>query len=173
MRIVSNVNNGRSCQTKTIIKEKSKVVPPQTKEFFYISQSPQNKFDSCPCFLERLYFLHCNLGYFHLSSIEIQWLRHLGFFGQCGCIQFPSQQELVNEMLLNLVTKTKDKYVSHLLFLVLHAQLFFCLQMSHTKYNTFTTIFDLINHTCTCKPTYVIVGIFEVENTIGRIVAFA
>ncbi len=111
MMIVSTVNNGRSCQTKTIIKEKSKVVPPQTKEFFYTSQSPYNKFDSCPCFLRRLYFVHCNLGYCHLSSIEIQSLRHLGFFCQCGYIQFPSQQELVNEMLLNLVTKTKDKYV--------------------------------------------------------------
>jgi hypothetical protein len=45
--------------------------------------------------------------------------------------------------------------------------------MSHTKYNTFTTILNLINNTCICKPTYVIVGIFEVQNAIGRIVVFA
>ncbi len=38
MRIVSNVNNGRHCQTKTIIKEKSKVVPPQTKDFFTLTK---------------------------------------------------------------------------------------------------------------------------------------
>jgi hypothetical protein len=62
---------------------------------------------------------------------------------------------------------------SHLLFVVLHAQLFFCLKMSHTKYNTFTTILNLINNTCICKATYTIVGIFAVQNAIGRIVDFA
>jgi hypothetical protein len=59
-------------------------------------------------FLEDL-ILYIVKGYYHLLSSENPRLRHLVFF-QCEWVKFPFQQQLMNEVFLHIVTKTKEKY---------------------------------------------------------------
>jgi hypothetical protein len=64
--------------------------------------------------------LYIAKGYHPLSFIENSWLMHL-IFNQCGCVEFPFTH-LVNEVLLDFVTKTQDKYV-FIVLCILHSQL--------------------------------------------------
>jgi hypothetical protein len=64
--------------------------------------------------------LYIAKGYHPLSFIENPWLMHL-IFNQCGCVEFPFTH-LVNEVLLDFVTKTQDKYV-FIVLCILHSQL--------------------------------------------------
>jgi hypothetical protein len=56
-----------------------------------------------------------------LSSIENSWLKHL-VLCQRGHVQFPFQEQLVNEMLLDIMTKPWKNMFSKILFLVLHVE---------------------------------------------------
>jgi hypothetical protein len=48
--------------------------------------------------------LYITERYHHLSNVENPWLRWL-ILHQCECVQFSCQGQLVNVMLLNVVTK--------------------------------------------------------------------
>jgi hypothetical protein len=60
-------------------------------------------------FLEDL-ILYITKGYGLLSSIENVWLKRL-VLHQCGQITFPSRQQLSNEVIQSVVSKTMEHHV--------------------------------------------------------------
>jgi hypothetical protein len=71
----------------------------------------------------------------------------------------------VNEVLLDIVTKTKGKYVFPTLVSCITCTTFFYMWMLHVSNDTFAMVINFLNSYW--EPTHVIVGVFEVQNTIG------
>ncbi len=119
MRIVFVVDNGGN---KWEINCKEKENCPTISNYIFLgshklySKSNQTQQD----FLEDV-ILYIAKGYHLLSSIENSWLKHL-VLCQCGHVQFPFQEQLVNEMLLDIMTKPRKNMFSKILFLVLHVE---------------------------------------------------
>jgi hypothetical protein len=108
-------------------------------------------------FLEDL-ILYITKGYHLLSSIENSWLKHL-VLCQHGHAQFPFKKKLVNEVILNIMTKPRKNMFSKLLFIVLHVKplLIFACHM------LVTIIHYVVNFiTISWEPTQVTIGVFEV-----------
>ncbi len=88
--------------------------------FFGQSQTLSKSNQTQQDFLEDV-ILYIAKGYHLLSSIENSWLKHL-VLCQRGHVQFPFQEQLVNEMLLDIMTKPWKNMFSKILFLVLHVE---------------------------------------------------
>jgi len=71
----------------------------------------------------------------------------------------------VNEVLLDIMTKTKEKYVFPTLVSCITCRTSFDMWMLHANYDTFTMVINFVNSYW--EPTHVIVEVFEVQNTIG------
>jgi hypothetical protein len=75
----------------------------------------------------------------------------------------------VNEVLLDIVTKTKEKYVFPTFVSCITCTTSFDMWMLHASYDTFAIIINFVNSYW--EPTLVIFGVFEVQNTIGATMA--
>ncbi len=75
----------------------------------------------------------------------------------------------MNEVLLDIVTKTMKKYVFPTLVSCITCITFFYLWMLHVSIDTFVLVIGFVNSYW--EPTHVIVGVFEVQNTIGATMA--
>ncbi len=100
-------------------------------------------------------------GYRLLSSVENPWLKRL-IFHQCGHVRFPTQHQLVNEMLPNVVETTREKYVLPTFASCITCIASFDLWMSRAKYDIFSMVVSFLNDSW--EPNHVIMGIFEVQN---------
>ena len=90
-------------------KKRNQSTPSAIIEFFG-SGRPYNKHDPTQrTFMEdlTLYIVESNRP---LSTIEDPWLRRL-VMRECGKMAFPSQYQLVNDVILVVVTKTMEKFV--------------------------------------------------------------
>ncbi len=147
MRIVFVVDNGGN---KWEINCKEKENCPTISNYIFLgshklySKSNQTQQD----FLEDV-ILYIAKGCHLLSSIENSWLKHL-VLCQRGHVQFPFQEQLVNEMLLDIMTKPWKNMFSKILFLVLHVEPDLC--MSHVGYNN-TLCCQLYNHLLGAHPS--------------------
>jgi hypothetical protein len=71
----------------------------------------------------------------------------------------------VNEVLLNIVSKTKEKYViPSLSSCVIYIAIFY-LWMSHARHDIFAMVVIFINDVW--EPIHVTMGIFEMHNTLN------
>jgi hypothetical protein len=156
MRIVFVVDNGGNkweinCKEKENCSTISNYIFLGSHKLY--SKSNQTQQD----FLEDL-ILYIVKGYHLLSSIENSWLKHL-IICQCGHVQFPFQEQLVNEVLLVIMTKPRKNIFSKHLFLALHVEtllIFACCMLAmivHYVVNFITISWD---------PTQVTIGVFEV-----------
>lgn len=75
----------------------------------------------------------------------------------------------MSEVLLDIVTKTKEKYVFPTFVSCITCTTFFDMWMLHASYDIFAIIINFVNSYW--EPTLVIVGVFEVKNTIGATMA--
>ncbi len=75
----------------------------------------------------------------------------------------------MNEVLLNIVTKIKEKYVFPTLVSYITCTTSFDMWMLHASYDAFAMVINFVNSYS--KPTHVIVGVFEMQNTIGATMA--
>jgi hypothetical protein len=108
MRIVFVVDNGGN---KWKINWKEKNCPTISNYIFLGSHKLYSKFNQTKQdFLEDL-ILYIAKGYHLLSSIENSWLKHL-VLCQHGHVQFPFQEQLVNEVLLDIMTKPRKNMFS-------------------------------------------------------------
>jgi len=97
-----------------------------------------------------------------LYSIENPWLKRL-ILHQCGHVRFPTQQQLVNEMLPSVVETTREKYVLLVLASCITCIASFDLYMSHARHDIFAMVASFLNDYWV--PSHVTMGIFEIQNT--------
>ncbi len=108
--------------------------------------------------------LYVTKGYQLLSSVENPWLGCL-VLQQCGRVQVPSHRQMVIEVLLDMVEKTKEicvipTFTSYNICTCSFDLLMFCV-----NFDTFAIIVSFIN--ISQEPSYDTIGIFEIYNIIG------
>jgi hypothetical protein len=112
--------------------------------------------------------LYIAKGYHLLSYVENPWLRHM-VLRQCLHVVFPSQHQLVTNVLPNIVEKTREKCVLPSLASYITCTSSFDLWMSRGGHDIFTMVVSFINKFW--EPTHVIMKFFEVHNTTCAIMA--
>jgi hypothetical protein len=114
-------------------------------------------------FLEDL-ILYIIKGYQPFISIKNVWLKRL-VLHQCGQVTFPSRQQLGNEVIPSMVNKTMEHHVLPTLANAITVIATFDMWMLRGCFNTFVLVVNYINKKR--EPCHVIVGIFEVHETLG------
>jgi hypothetical protein len=84
---------------------------------------------------------------------------------QNGKVVFPSCQQLVKDVLLNIVTKVTKIHVFPTLAWCVSSTISFDLWMSCASYDTFVMMVSFINDAC--HLNHITIGLLEVQNTIG------
>ncbi len=103
-------------------------------------------------------------SYLHNQIVESIWLQQLGLW-LCHNIVFPSRKLLIHEMLLDLVKKTKELYVTSILSECLLATTF-DLRMSMGAYDVFALVVNFINVDWT--PKHAMIMLFGTIETIKQ-----
>jgi len=106
-------------------------------------------------------------SYLHNRIVENIWLQQLGLW-LCHHIVFPSKMFFIGEMLLDLVKKTKELYVTSTFFECLLATTTFDLWMSMGTYDVFALVVNFINVDWTSK--HVMIKLFEAIETMKQTV---
>jgi hypothetical protein len=96
-----------------------------------------------------------------MSFIENPWLKCL-VLQQCGHVQFPSHRQMVIDVVLDMVEKTKDKCVITIFASYVICTCSFDLWMSCAGFDTFVMVVNIIN--TSWEHTHATIGIFEVHN---------
>jgi hypothetical protein len=113
--------------------------------------------------------LYITKRYYLLSFVENPWLWH-SVFCECGQVQLSSQRQMVNEVLPNIMTKTREKqhvlptFISHIT-----CTTSFDIWMSHDGYDTFVMVVNFTNSSL--ELTHVTMGIFEMQITTNATMA--
>jgi hypothetical protein len=94
-----------------------------------------------------------------LSFVETPFFRRL-VFKQNPHLNFPSMEVLVNEILLKITKKTKEKYISSTFESCNTCTISFDLWMSITGVDTFVLIVQFLNDKW--EPCHVTIGLFEI-----------
>jgi hypothetical protein len=110
MKVIVNAKINRSYQSYTCCKKMENCVAISNHNFFLAT----NAFITNLILFKKLFrgfsVIYCK-RILAFVFFENPWLKQL-VLHQCGHVRFPLQWQLVNELLLNVVDKTKGKYVS-------------------------------------------------------------
>lgn len=101
-------------------------------------------------------------GYRPLSSTENVWLKRL-VHHECSQVVFVNKQQFISE--INMVSKTMECHVILTLVEATTIITTFDLWMSWTSFATFVFVVNYINKNW--QPCHIIMGFFEVHETMG------
>ncbi len=132
-------------------------------DFFNFKVPYKNSNLTQELFLEDL-ILYITKGYRSLSFIENVWLRR-HILHQCGQVTYPSRQQLSNEVILSMASKTMEDHVFPTIVNATTITSTFDMWMSRKGFDTFALFVNYINKKW--EPCHVIVENFEVHETSG------